>query len=136
MALKSECRIDDDGRECTKCHRYQPWDEFHKAGGRNINGHGPRCKTCVRGDKSPKIPEHDDKGRVCSKCHVYKLWRQFSLQATGHNGHQSACKVCSDTRNTCACGNPKGRKSKRCRKCNNADKFKGKIYEDGRECSK
>lgn len=44
MGAKSKCRIDDNGRECTACHEYKPWDEYAKGHGRNNKG--CQCKAC------------------------------------------------------------------------------------------
>ena len=41
---KSKCRIDDNGRECTSCHEYKPWDAYSK--GRGRNGKDVQCKVC------------------------------------------------------------------------------------------
>lgn len=40
-------RIDEDGRDCTKCGIYKPWSEFYelKTG---INGKSPRCSECAK----------------------------------------------------------------------------------------
>ena len=42
---RSELRVDEAGRECTKCGQYKTWDEFYEhAHGRN--GRQSRCKRC------------------------------------------------------------------------------------------
>ena len=43
----SKCRIDEHGRECTKCGQYKLWDEYHKAKHMNT-GYMPRCKQCLK----------------------------------------------------------------------------------------
>ena len=45
MGAKSKCRIDEHGRECTKCREYKPWPEYHK--GRGPNNKAVQCRTCV-----------------------------------------------------------------------------------------
>jgi hypothetical protein len=46
MPTTSKRRIDDDGRECSRCGDYKPWDQFGpKSNG--IRGREPRCKPCM-----------------------------------------------------------------------------------------
>lgn len=37
--------IDDDGRECSKCGKYKPWNEYHINNSKK-HGHQSRCKEC------------------------------------------------------------------------------------------
>lgn len=46
MTGKSSVRVDEGGRECTKCHRYKTWDEFGPAP-RGTNGKNSRCRPCL-----------------------------------------------------------------------------------------
>lgn len=46
--MSKPARIAEDGRECTRCRRFQPWAEFyhHATGARQKQSH---CRTCNKG---------------------------------------------------------------------------------------
>lgn len=96
MVYCSKWRIDDEGRECSRCGEYKTWDHFGK------NKHGTRgrqswCRSCFREYRgSAKRPEYviNDSGRECSRCGVFKAWDHFHRRHDSSTGHQSACKSC------------------------------------------
>jgi hypothetical protein len=93
-------RIDDDGRECTKCRVYQPWGSY------TYDAKGPykkasRCRDCQQKYAAAYYTPHpyepaglDDNGRQCTMCNVYKTWDQFHRSKAGINGRRAACKPC------------------------------------------
>ena len=42
----SRYRIDEEGRECSKCGEYKAWAEYHKNKAKK-NGHQSACKVCL-----------------------------------------------------------------------------------------
>lgn len=50
--------IDDDGRECSKCHEYKSWDEYSKGNGRN--GKSTTCRTCSSSAALAYFYEHHE----------------------------------------------------------------------------
>ena len=101
---RSKCKIDDTGRECSKCHKYKTWDNFKK-------GKGPRfriswCRECVlkwcsrslisdpskRRDLSRLKTDKD--GRQCRRCKAYKPWSEYSIARTRVHGREVYCKAC------------------------------------------
>lgn len=55
--LTPKLRVDDDGRQCTRCLEYKPWDQFPdmKTGG--ARGKRPRCKPCHNSDEAKRMRE-------------------------------------------------------------------------------
>ena len=45
MARKSKGRVDENGRQCTVCGKYKPWDEF-TSDKKKPTGHSACCKEC------------------------------------------------------------------------------------------
>jgi len=43
--MLSRYRIDEEGRECSRCGEYKPWAEYHKNKAKK-NGHQSACKVC------------------------------------------------------------------------------------------
>lgn len=41
-----QTRVDDNGRECTKCDEYKPWTEFYDKPDGGANGKQSQCKDC------------------------------------------------------------------------------------------
>ena len=100
VAYKSKLRIDDTGRQCSKCGAYKPWSEFGK------NKHGTKgrqswCKDCFReyrGSEKGKEYVINDKGRECSGRGQFKPWADFHRRSDLSTGHASACKACVKAR--------------------------------------
>lgn len=61
----TNCRIDKDGRECTKCGQYKPWSQFwgSATGHGHANHRMSRCILCI------------DKESARAVMHAYKLRR-------------------------------------------------------------
>lgn len=57
-------RIDDEGRECSKCRTYKLWDEFNRGNG--ARGYSSWCRACSK-------KQHHDK--------PYELRRTYSLKS-------------------------------------------------------
>jgi hypothetical protein len=46
---REQYRVDEHGRECTKCRTYKPWSEFYQAkAGKGQDGKAFRCKECTQ----------------------------------------------------------------------------------------
>ena len=97
-------RVDAEGRQCTSCLKYKPWDEFYpqKAG---ANHRSAQCKECknakskaetARKSASRVTSRIDDTGRECTKCGTYKTWDQYGNSKHTSNGKLSTCKVCKN----------------------------------------
>jgi len=46
VVYKSDLKINDDGRECTDCKEYKPWDEYH-AHPNGPHDKNTKCKVCL-----------------------------------------------------------------------------------------
>ena len=96
MVYKSKLRIDDTGRQCSRCKKFRPWSEFAK------NKHGARgyqswCRDCFREQSgSSKRKEYliTEDGRECSECGKFKPWSEFHARNDLSTGHTSHCKAC------------------------------------------
>jgi len=96
MAHKSKWKIDEAGRECSRCGVYKTWDHFGN------NKHGTRerqswCRKCFRqhcGRTEKKEYLITEKGRECSICGTFKPWSDFHRRRDISTGRMSACKVC------------------------------------------
>ena len=93
-------KIQDDGRECSRCGQFKPWLEFAK------NKHGTRgyqswCRDCsreVRGSEKAKEYLITETGRECSECGEFKPWSEFHKRRDLSTGHSSCCKMCTKKR--------------------------------------
>ena len=93
---RTKWRIDDDGRECSRCGEYKTWNNFPN------NRHGTRnkqswCSDCFRaysGSKKLKEYRITEDGRECSVCGEFKKWDEYHRRNDVSTGHMSACKVC------------------------------------------
>ena len=129
-------RVDDNGRECTKCLIYKTWDQFRKQSWNSSTGHDRQCRDC-RSTHPPKIVA-DDNGRECSKCKIYQPWDQYYKANTGHafNGRNSRCKTCMKGDGKCeTCGGPVWPGHTRCKACQVKADREGVIFDNGRVCS-
>jgi hypothetical protein len=88
---------DENGRVCTTCFEYKPWNEFTNDRHRK-NGHSPECRECAKKRRNDfylkKKQEHgeliqNDHGRECARCRKYFPWSEFE------NG-TSWCKKCKE----------------------------------------
>lgn len=120
-------RIDESGRECSKCKVYKPWSDFNLSAD-SKHGHCNRCRKCVQakqreyripnGGKVRLVPKMDEHGRECARCRIYKPWSEFGRSVSGVNGRNPRCLVCVRI------ARGKSAEVKRC-----------KRDEHGRECS-
>ena len=63
---KSKCRIDDQGRECTKCGKYKEWSEYHsKPGG--AKDKAPLCAECEKAKLKAYRAAQPDKVRALQR---------------------------------------------------------------------
>jgi hypothetical protein len=117
-------RIDDGGRECSKCSAYKPWSEYHTGNG--AQKRNSQCMTCeaayhydhwradLEGNRErARLAEErhrdkvnpgrqrfvpciqDEDGRECPKCRAYKPWVEFHHFASGSGrGDAWVCKPC------------------------------------------
>lgn len=98
--MRSKHRMDDGGRECTQCHKYQPWENFcrHKP---SPFGRYAICKTCRSlSRKRPKQSRHriDKHGRECCECRQFLPWSMYCKRIIGINQKSSICKKCAAKR--------------------------------------
>lgn len=59
-------RIDDSGRECTKCGEYKPWEEYGKSS-KGARGHSEMCRPCCREYHNTYNAAHREQTRQYSK---------------------------------------------------------------------
>ncbi len=84
-------RIDDDGRECTRCGKYKLWSDYYAAN--NVYGHEAACTACkLAASKRPARYRVDDAGRECSRCRQYKAWSEFN-KGNGARRYSSWCRA-------------------------------------------
>lgn len=100
MKHRSKWRIDDEGRECSKCGIFKTWDNFshNKWGTRR---HQAWCTDCFRehdGREKKKEYKITEVGRECSECGIFKPWDEFHIRVGLSTGHASACKICVNAR--------------------------------------
>jgi len=102
---KSKWKIDEYGRQCTKCGEYKLWEEFGKSK-RGVQGYKCQCKSC-RNQKSAKKRRDigikistkwkiDEHGRECACCKKYKSWDNFTKSKSRRTGYSSTCRVCNN----------------------------------------
>lgn len=69
-------RIDDGGRECSRCRTYKPWSDFYVVA-KNKTGHSTWCKDCTRSQRNRRYtsarstPEDSDFLRLQRKAYLY-----------------------------------------------------------------
>lgn len=76
--------ITDEGRECTKCGKFQPWEGFCK--GKAARCHSSWCRNCTGRHAREKHPPmgvykqriSNDEGRECCACNRFLPWECFS----------------------------------------------------------
>ena len=94
-----KCRIDEHGRECTKCGEYKLRPEFVNGGKGSIclECNRARCNEMNRrkGMKEKKKCRIDEHGRECTKCGEYKLWPEFNFRNKNLGKRNNLCKKCS-----------------------------------------
>lgn len=68
--LGSNMPIKPDGRTCTKCGTFKPWDDFPKASNQK-SGHRPRCHDCHRAQNRAYVAANrescSERGKAWSK---------------------------------------------------------------------
>ena len=85
-----------EGRTCTKCLTFKPWNEFYVAM-KSATGHQSRCKRCQSpgGRPGPRGKGFIGKeGRECSVCATYKPWQEFYALRSSTTGYHASCKEC------------------------------------------
>jgi hypothetical protein len=116
-------RIDDEGRECSKCGAYKPWSEYHAGNGaRQRNSQCMACESAyhssryyadieasraygrevqrrhmdkVNPDRNRFVPcQIDEDGRECPRCRKYKSWAEFHTWKKADGHETSVCKPC------------------------------------------
>jgi len=103
MGRKSKGKVDEHGKECTKCGIYKLYPEFSKRK-LGINGYKSICKVCdnkirtekrrAKGIEAKIVHKPEDKKRKCNYCGEYKLYPEFAKKKGGVNGYTSRCKLC------------------------------------------
>lgn len=98
-----KCRIEDQGRECSRCGVFGGWEKFY-AMPRGAHGYSSQCKACAaeiaaaryqaNRTAEPVKKRVDALGQECSKCGTYKAFAEFSKDKHSSNGWSSACLVC------------------------------------------
>ena len=95
--------ITDEGRECTSCNEFKPYEEFNKDTKRK-NGYSALCKRCnqiylenarrKKGMKPQKVYLITEEGRECTKCLTFKPFSDFFKNSGSKCGHDSQCREC------------------------------------------
>jgi hypothetical protein len=101
--------VEGDGRECTKCHKALPLNNFYKSKSGPF-GRMSQCKTCIiqgRRDKgvppAKRVVYKEINGvwhKKCSNCGEYKPPSEFGNDLRHSDGLQSQCRVCENQSNT------------------------------------
>ena len=146
---KSKYLITDEGRVCTRCHKFKKWSKFYKDKSKST-GHIAFCKIC-HGPRTKRYKcKITAKGRECIRCRDFKEWSEFYKSKVGINGCSACCKNCDSLRQN---GKPytgkrsnchiddNGRTCARCKRYLNWDKYKSQSGPHGRaniciECTK
>jgi hypothetical protein len=93
---------DENGKECTKCKTYKPYEEFHN----HKNGSGgkmPTCKEChieiarrnYEKHRKGFVPTYrDENGKVCRGCEEYKPYTEYYVDRSAKDGKQTRCGSC------------------------------------------
>jgi len=95
MKNYSDLIINDEGRECSRCFIFKPWNEYHKAKN-GVHGHHSFCKEC----RKNKVPaQHyqnriDENGRECARCHQYKTWDHYYNDNKTSTRKSTRCDEC------------------------------------------
>ena len=110
MGRPNTCLITDEGRECSKCSQFKPWEDYNKANGKsNVNNRQSSCKICNRKRDNLKRAEIQkargitDKGKPCEQCNIFKPWEDFPARKNSKNNmYPKLCKLCKrDNANSC-----------------------------------
>lgn len=95
-------RIDEDGRDCSRCGFYLPWSSFPNCA-TGPRGHNSRCRTCLH-ECYRKVNSHrpefracliNDSGRECVACRTYKSWDHFGKSTKNARGKYAKCLDCA-----------------------------------------
>lgn len=87
-----------DGRTCTQCGEYKPWDTFVRA----KNRWKGLCKPCHaaneraarKTDRTKKSLLSSEEGQECRICHEFKSWGAFHKDSRYASGRSTRCKEC------------------------------------------
>ena len=59
--IRTTCRYDKAGRECTRCGYYKPWSKFYRrTDGVGLRKHASMCGTCVNDRRKERLAEVAD----------------------------------------------------------------------------
>lgn len=89
-----KCQIDAQGRECSICHAYKPWDEFSPSTPRQPGGHASRCRGCSRVLRTTRYADKntpEDARRRHLLCHFGITSEQFSWLLDQQGGKCALC---------------------------------------------
>lgn len=79
--------IKDDGRQCSRCLVFKPWDDFHVGGA--ARGRKARCKSCIKelGRQHGRMFGYRDttKYEKTKKGFLMRLYRNMQSRVTGIN---------------------------------------------------
>ncbi len=64
-------RLEDDGRECSKCRNFKPWSDYNKGNG--ARGHNSICRDCSRELHYQKPPEAQRLYRLQARLKKFNL---------------------------------------------------------------
>jgi len=105
-------RVDEHGRECSKCGGYQPWTEYWKTTQekKGVGGRSSACRKCCqiilqarRLKENPGRKPHrnwriDTGGRECTGCGQYKAWEKYGRIKDSAQGYSALCSICGRQR--------------------------------------
>lgn len=76
-------RIDEEGRECSRCHEYKPWEEFSPNPHARLTQRQSACKTCRNGMKAVTVAADPEAHRLAA-------WSSYLLRKYGITPEQYA----------------------------------------------
>lgn len=96
--VRVACKMDSNGKVCSKCRQYKTWDKFYKTT-KHSTGYTSNCIDCLKQsnkEKHKKIEKFiaNTKGRECIRCGKFNVWEKYLVNPNRKSGHNSLCDVC------------------------------------------
>ena len=79
-AGRSRCIISDEGRECSKCHTFLPWEDYYDSvDNRAVHDKMSACKACIRAGNQK---------RYAGSADIRKAWQRAYASTQGHRDNK------------------------------------------------
>lgn len=84
-------RVDDDGRECSRCRTYKTWSAYNKGNG--ARGFGSWCKVCQQDHHQATPLEHRRRLALAKRLALFNITvEQYQALVARHDGRCWRCK--------------------------------------------